>query len=84
MFAFLAETKTILRMEFRPGNASPGADALGFLSRSLADLPGSIGKLYLRSDSAFYQAAVMDHCQEKEVGFTISADKDKAVMELIS
>lgn len=84
MFAFLAETKTVLRMEFRPGNASPRADAVGFLSRSLADLPGSTDKIYLRSDSAFYQARVMDHCQEKNVGFSITADRDKAVMELIS
>lgn len=84
IFAFLAETKTVLRMEFRPGNASPRADAPGFLSRSLADLAGSIDRVYLRSDSAFYQARVMDYCQENNLGFTITAEKDKAVMALIS
>lgn len=84
MFAFLAETKTVLRMEFRPGNASPKADALGFLCQSLADLPSSIDRVYLRSDSALYQAAVMDHCQDNHICFSITADRDKAVRELVS
>jgi len=37
----------------------------------------------LRSDSAFYQADVINWCQRQEIGFTITADQDIAVKEVI-
>lgn len=84
LFAFLAEAKTVLMLEFRPGNAQPGADALRFLKKCLKALPRTIEEIFLRSDSAWYQAEVLDHCQKKGVKFTVTADKDKAVKQLIA
>lgn len=37
----------------------------------------------MRSDSAFYQAAVMNHCWERKGTFTITADQDSAVKAAI-
>lgn len=54
--------------------------ALQFLKRCLSLCPGI---RYLRSDSAFYQAAVMDECEEREIGYTITADQDAAVKEVV-
>lgn len=83
LFAFLHETKTVLRTEFRPGNAQPGANALGFLKKCLKALPTTTKEIFLRSDSAWYQAEVLDHCQKNGVKFSITADRDEAVMQLI-
>jgi len=38
---------------------------------------------YLRSDTAFYQAAVIDEWEERGIGYTIIADRDAAVKEVI-
>jgi hypothetical protein len=37
----------------------------------------------LRSDSAFYQADVLAWCEEHDLGYTITADQDPAVKEVI-
>lgn len=84
LLAFLHETKTVLMAEFRPGSAQPGANALRFLKKCLKALPRTIREVFLRSDSAWYQAEVLDHCQKNGVKFTITADRDKAVMQLIA
>jgi hypothetical protein len=68
--------------EFRAGNESPGARAVEFLKGCEAQLPGG-KKIYLRSDSAFYQAAVMNYCWERHWAFTITADQDSAVKAAI-
>jgi len=53
-----------------------------FLQGCKAQLPA--GKtIYLRSDSAFYQAAVMNYCWERQWTFTITADQDCAVKAAI-
>ncbi len=39
---------------------------------------------HLRSDSAFYQADVINWCLERKVGFTITADQDTAVVKAIA
>lgn len=64
--------------EFRAGNESAGARAVEFLQGCAAQLPAG-KKIYLRSDSAFYQAGVMNYCAERGWTFTITADQDSAV-----
>ena len=64
--------------EFRAGNESAGARAVEFLQGCARQLPAG-KKVYLRSDSAFYQAAVMNYCEERGWTFTITADQDSAV-----
>jgi len=64
--------------EFREGNASPGAGILPFAKKCEAVLPK--GKaLYFRSDSAGYQAEVINHFTQPGRTFSITADQDVAV-----
>ena len=64
--------------EVREGNASPGAGMVGFAQNCEAALPE--GKcIYLRSDSAAYQAAVINRYNQAGRSFTITADQDAAV-----
>jgi hypothetical protein len=64
--------------EFREGNQSPGAGILEFARRCERALPE--GKsIYFRSDSAAYQAAVINHYSQPGRRFTITADLDAAV-----
>lgn len=79
MLAFWAEAGMVVHDEFRQGNASPQSDALNFLKDTLAQLPEGMEKVYVRSDSAWYQAALLDYCHERGIGFAVTADLDEAV-----
>jgi hypothetical protein len=80
ILGFLAENGVCLTHEFREGNVAAQSGALRFLERCLRLCP----KIkYLRSDSAFYQAEVFNLCQERGLGFSITADQDAAVKQVI-
>jgi len=64
--------------EFREGNQSPGAGILEFAQNCEATLPKG-KRIYFRSDSAAYQAAVINHYSQPGRSFTITADQDAAV-----
>jgi len=64
--------------EFREGNQSPGAGILEFARSCEAALPPG-KRIYFRSDSAAYQAAVINHYSRPGRSFTITADQDAAV-----
>jgi len=64
--------------EFRAGNQSPGAGVLEFARQCEGVLPAG-RKVYFRSDSAAYQAAVIDHYSQPGRSFSITADLDAAV-----
>jgi DDE family transposase len=64
--------------EFRAGNVSPGAGILPFAKKCEAALPQGV-QIYLRSDSAAYQAEVIQHYSQPGRTFTITADLDVAV-----
>jgi hypothetical protein len=64
--------------EFREGNVSPGAGILRFAQKGEAALPEG-KRIYFRSDSAAYQAEVMNHYSQPGRTFTITADLDVAV-----
>jgi hypothetical protein len=80
---FLFELGLVLEDEFREGNVPASADAVSFLKKCLAAMPGGKYISYLRSDSAFYQAGVINFCFEHGMFFTITADQDKGVKETI-
>jgi hypothetical protein len=82
MLAFWEELGVVVHDDFRNGNASPGSDALAFLKDTLAQLPASVSEVNVRSDSAWYQAEVMDYCEDQGHGFCIGADLDEAVKAL--
>jgi hypothetical protein len=64
--------------EFRQGNESPGAGILAFAQKCEAALPQG-KRIYFRSDSAAYQAEVINHYSQPGRTFTITADLDAAV-----
>jgi len=81
MLAFWEELGVVVHDDFRNGNASPGAEALLFLQETLAQLPRQVTDVKIRSDSAWYQADVLDFCEEHEYDFCIGADRDEAVQQ---
>jgi len=64
--------------EFREGNESPGAGIVEFAQDCEAALPEG-KRIYFRSDSAAYQAAVINRYNQAGRRFTITADQDAAV-----
>ena len=64
--------------EFREGNESPGAGILEFARHCEAALPAG-KKIYFRSDSAAYQAKVINYYSQPGRSFSITADLDVAV-----
>jgi len=83
MLAFWEELGVVLHDDFRNGNASPGSEALGFLKQTLAQLPPQVNLVNVRSDSAWYQADVLDFCTDQGHGFCIGADQDEAVKKTL-
>ncbi|MCL5669799.1 MAG: IS1380 family transposase [Acidobacteria bacterium] len=69
--------------EFREGHQSPGAGILEFAKKCEAALPQG-KRIYFRSDSAAYQAAVINHYNQPGKSFTITADLDLAVKREIA
>lgn len=69
--------------EFREGNQSPGAKILEFAKQCEAALPEG-KRIYFRSDSAAYQAGVINHYSRPGRSFTITADLDPAVKREIA
>ena len=84
MLGCLSEIPLFIVDDFREGNAHPGSDALSILERAMNNMPEGKRIARLRSDSAWYQAAIINYCESEKIKFTITADKDKAVMEAIS
>ena len=83
LLGFLSELGLTLGDEFRDGNIPAGARALEFLKYCEDMMPQGKRIKYYRSDSAAYQAGVINHCFEHDMLFTITADQDKGVKESI-
>jgi len=81
MLAFWEELGVVVHDDFRNGNASPGSEALQFLQETLAQLPSEVTEVKVRSDSAWYQAGLLDFCEEHGYDFCIGADRDEAVQQ---
>ena len=69
--------------QFRAGNESPGAGILEFTQSCEAPLPPG-KRIYFRSDSAAYQAQVINYYSQPGRSFTITADLDAAVRREIA
>jgi len=80
MLGFLAENGVCLTHEFREGNVPAQSGTLRFLRQCLSLCPRI---KYLRSDSAAYQAEVIEECEKRGLGYTITADQDAGVKEVI-
>jgi hypothetical protein len=76
-----AELKMPMAGIWRRGAASPQANLVWLLKRVMKRLSGI--RMTVRSDSAGYQGALVRLCEQEGADFSITADKDAAVMETI-
>lgn len=83
LLGFLSELGFVLADEFRDGNVPAGARALELLKYCESMMPKGKRIRYYRSDSAAYQAEVINHCFDNDMLFTITADQDGGVKEAI-
>ena len=74
----IAETGLVIGSEFREGNAAPAAGNLEFLQACEGAMPKGKKISAMRADSAAYQAAIFNYCEETNKVFAIGADRDAA------
>jgi hypothetical protein len=79
----LAENGLVVADEFREGNESPSARNLSFIKRCARQMPKGKTITALRSDSAAYQAEIINYCEQEKIQFAIGADLDEAVVGAI-
>jgi hypothetical protein len=83
MVGTLAENGMVVGDEFREGNDSPGARNLEFIKYCRKQLPRGKKLKALRSDSAGYQADIINYCEQEGIEYGIGAVLDEAVMRAI-
>jgi hypothetical protein len=83
MVGHVAENGLIVGDEFRQGNDSPGARNLDFLKYCERQMPKGKKIKAFRSDSAAYQASIINYCQGNGIKFAIGGDLDGAVKGVI-
>jgi len=84
LLGYLAESGLCVSADFRNGNVPAGVGIEKMLSRVHKLVTGQGKRLgYFRSDSAGYQADVINACFELGVKFSITADQDVAVKAVI-
>jgi hypothetical protein len=80
----LAENGLIVGEAFRDGNAAPAAGNLELIRYCEQQMPEGKRIVAVRADSAAYQAAIFNACEEKKQRFAIGADLDAAVKAVIA
>ena len=84
MMAALYENGLFVDDEFREGNVSPAVGHLSVYRRAKALVEESGKRIArVRADSASYQAELINALEEDGVAWTITADKNSAVLSLI-
>ena len=83
MIGTLAENGLVIGCEFREGNAAPSGENLEFLQQCEANMPKGKRIAAVRADSAAYQAAIFNWCEDTGKVFAIGADQDSAVQAAI-
>lgn len=81
MLGFIPELDWCAGYEFREGNESPGSRNAEFAIETVKFVRGAGKRIArFRSDSAAYQARVLNEMNREEVRYTITVDKDIAVV----
>lgn len=78
-----SEQDLILHEEFRDGNVPAGAGNCHVIEESLKMLPEDVHEFHLRGDSALYEDKTMALCEERGIGYVISADMSPELYEAI-
>ena len=81
MVGHIAENSLAIDHEFREGNAAPAARNLEFVQACERNMPKGKKITAVRADSAAYQAAIFNYCEEV---FAVGADQDAAVKAAIA
>ena len=84
MIGHIGETGQVAAVEFWEGNESANKRNLEFIPRCQSALPDGVSVSHVRIDAAGYQAAVINHAMDNDMGFAIRAKMDGAVKETIS
>ena len=79
----LAENGLVVGDEFREGNVAPARRNLAFIKHCVRQMPKGKKITALRSDSAAYQAEIINYCEQEGITFAIGADLDEAVVSAI-
>jgi len=84
LMSFLAEIDLCLCCEYRNGNVSPATRIKEELEYADKELKRNGKRLAcFRSDSAGYTSEIINYCFANKITFTITADQDVSVKELI-
>jgi hypothetical protein len=84
MVGHLAENGLVIHDEFRTGNDSPQSRNLEFLRDCVSRMPAGQRIAGFRSDSAAYQATVLDYCADHGIEYAVGADLDEGVRKSLS
>jgi len=79
----IAETGMVIHDEFRDGNVSPGTRNLEFIKQCVSKMPRGKKIKHFRADSATYQSAVFNWCEQNNIEFAIGGRMDSAVKTII-
>jgi hypothetical protein len=83
MVGHLAENALVIGDEFRDGNVAPSSRNLAFIKHCIKQMPKGKRITALRSDSAAYQAEIINYCEREGIHFAIGADLDTSVLTAI-
>ena len=73
----------VIHSEFRSGNIAPADHNLTFIQRCEAQLPKEKKIVFVRADSASYQAELFDYCEDNNIIYTVGANLDRSVLRSI-
>jgi len=77
---YWAEHDMVLHTEFRDGNVPAGFEQKRVLTEALEQLPGTVQRVRMRSDTAGYQHELLSYCERADnkrcgrIEFTVSCD----------
>lgn len=83
MVGHIAGSGLVVGYEFREGNAAPSSRNLEFMQACESNMPKGQRIKAVRADSAAYQAAIFNWCEDTHKVFAIGADQDVAVKAAI-
>ncbi|MBU1109763.1 MAG: IS1380 family transposase [Candidatus Riflebacteria bacterium] len=83
LMGHIAETGMVIHDEFREGNVSPSTSNLKFITKCCAKMPKGMQIKRFRADSASYQAAIFNWCEESDIKFAVGGRMDAAVKTIV-
>jgi hypothetical protein len=86
LLATLAGSGEVLHARMRGGNAGAARGAGTFVRETISRIrhAGASGQLTFRADSAFYSRAFVTACQDHDVAFSVTVDKNSAIRRAIA